>query len=583
MWAATASVASDASSRGDHFHDPRHMGRNTHGAKHRLRKEAAAAEAAAAAEVPPVRRTQPGAAPRGDDDDDDDELDVDADELAAAQRDTVPADLDDISFAREQRRREKKDKRAQRRAAEEAAKEAARAQGLEPQVRVLPRCREKQPPCCHLCPLPCLLTRLPATRLRRTQPTPKEHRRLERQRQQAAREAAKEAKRKEWAERVAGGDAAPAAVSAQAAPPAAATAGPVADSNTAGEAAVSLSQTVFVCGLPWNCTATDIASVFQPHGAVAEVERLVVSSTGEFDGMAMVRLADEPSFHACLALNGLPLDDSVDPPVVLSVKRAKSKAATDALQTRTSEAAAMLPSVPHGAPPVSRKQHTAPLEVDAQSRVVYVGNLSFEVDEEVLRSAFPELGIETITWGCADPADPATFKGYAHVCFTTHDHAAAATRSNGADLLGRPMRIAFEVPRRKPRTQAEHDAAAAAVSAARPEGATRAYVTGLPYDAEPAAAEAALTAALPGIQRVKLGFDATSGAFRGYAHLEFGTTAELDAAVGAVSTVVLGRKVTITYAKEKAMPPRGPGVSRKKGALPPRETAARGDNKRQRK
>jgi RNA recognition motif-containing protein len=221
--------------------------------------------------------------------------------------------------------------------------------------------------------------------------------------------------------------------------------------------------------------------------------------------------------------------------------------------------------------------------VDAQSRVVYVGNLSFEVDEEVLRGAFPELGIETITWGCADPADPATFKGYAHVCFTTHDHAAAATRSNGADLLGRPMRIAFEVPRRRPRTQAEDDAAAAAASAARPEGATRAYVTGLPYDAEPAAAEAALTAALPGIQRVKLGFDATSGAFRGYAHLEFGTTGELDAAVGAARTVVLGRQVTITYAKEKAMPPRGPGVSRKKGALPPRETATRGDNKRQRR
>ena len=347
---------------------------------------------------------------------------------------------------------------------------------------------------------------------------------------------------------------------------------------------MSLAQTVFVSGLPWGCSAADIASVFQPHGAVAEVERLVVSSSGEFDGMALVRLADEASFHACLALNGLPLDDSADPPAVLAVKRAKSKAATDAMQMRTQEAkAAAQPGVPGQPPeatPASRKQHTSALEVDAQSRVVYVGNLSFEVDDDALRSAFPDLGMEAVTWGCSDPTDPATFKGYAHVCFTTHEHAAAATRSNGVDLLGRPMRIAFEVPRRKPRTQAEDDAAAAAASAARPEGATRAYVTGLPYDADPAVCGAALTAALPGVQRVKLGFDAASGEFRGYAHLQFGTTGELDAAVGARSTTVLGRPVKITYAKEKAI--QGltrPGATRKRGALPPRG----GNDKRQRK
>jgi hypothetical protein len=136
---ASASVARlEAASAEPHFRVSRHMGRNTHGAKHRLRKEAAAAAAAEAEAVAPpaavVRRTQPGGTPVGGDDDDE-ELDVDADELAAAQRDTVPADLDDIAFAREQRRKEKKDKRAQRRAAEEAAKEAARAQGLEPEVR----------------------------------------------------------------------------------------------------------------------------------------------------------------------------------------------------------------------------------------------------------------------------------------------------------------------------------------------------------------------------------------------------------------------------------------------------------------
>ena len=103
------------------------MGRNTHGAKHRLRKEAAAVAAAAAETVAPpaaaVRRSQRGAAPRDDEDDDnDDEPGVDAAALAEAQRDGgLPADLDDIAWAREERRKAKKEKRAQRRAAEEAA------------------------------------------------------------------------------------------------------------------------------------------------------------------------------------------------------------------------------------------------------------------------------------------------------------------------------------------------------------------------------------------------------------------------------------------------------------------------------
>lgn len=144
------------------------MGRNTHGAKHRLRKEAAAVAAAAAETVAPpeaaVRRSQRGAAPRDDEDDDnDDEPGVDAAALAEAQRDGgLPADLDDIAWAREERRKAKKEKRAQRRAAEEAAKEAARAQGLEPQVRARSWCRE-QPPRRSSPPLTCPLTCVSAT------------------------------------------------------------------------------------------------------------------------------------------------------------------------------------------------------------------------------------------------------------------------------------------------------------------------------------------------------------------------------------------------------------------------------------
>ena len=72
-----------------------------------------------------------------------------------------------------------------------------------------------------------------------------------------------------------------------------------------------------------------------------------------------------PGFHAALALNGVEMEDRV-----LTVKRAKAKQAAD------------------GAASKKAAPQVAPLPLDASSRVVYVGNLPWDVDEEVLASTF---------------------------------------------------------------------------------------------------------------------------------------------------------------------------------------------------
>jgi RNA recognition motif-containing protein len=157
---------------------------------------------------------------------------------------------------------------------------------------------------------------------------------------------------------------------------------------------------------------------------------------------------------------------------------------------------------------------------------------------------------------------------------------------NGAQLLGRPMRVAPEVKRVVPRAAGDAGdaasdgvaAAAAAPAAAslRPEGATRAYVTGLAYDADMPALEAALREAFAacgekGVTRVKLGCDRNTSAFRGYAHLDFADTASLDAAVARSGALVLGRVVRVTHAQEKARPAAAVGVAAF-GAAPKRVT-----------
>ena len=144
------------------------------------------------------------------------------------------------------------------------------------------------------------------------------------------------------------------------------------------------------------------------------------------------------------------------------------------------------------------------------------------------------------------------------MAFATAEDAAAAQQRNGADVLGRPMRVAPEVKRLVPRGAAAAGAVAPE-AAAPPAGgiasASRAYVTGLPYDAEPAAVEAALRAAFAGCgagpQRVRLGLDRDSGAFRGYAHVDFADAAAMDAALALSGTVVCGRAARVTRAVDK--------------------------------
>ena len=511
------------------------MGRNTHGAKHR---KVSVPEPAAA----PEPDTAAAAAAGEDDDAEDPSLVAEA----QAQADAGPADALDIEATRNARRAAKKGKREARRAAEAAAKAAAASRGEPPLL------------------------------------TPKEARRAARAAAIAATAAAKAAKAAAWAA------AQPPPAAPAPAPVAAATAlplPPAVDSNAAAvgdgaslaEPAAPAPQPadakpkpllVFAGGLPFSHTPDDITSLFAVHEvAVSKVEQLTFSDSGRFRGMATLTLADDASFHKSLALNGLTLEAGT----TLTVKRAKPRSASGGAADGEGD--------PGAAAGRKRKAATAasPLPLDEASPVVYCGNLSHEVDEASLAAAFPPACGEPlrITWGI-DP-ESGMFRGYAHVAFGSAEAAAAAVGAcDGAQLLGRPMRVAHEARRAVPRRGAATAEATAAegggvkgggegeqfvpagvASPVPPPGCLRAYVTGLSYSSEAASAETALRAAFPGAASVKLGFDKTSGAFRGFAHITFSTPAACAAAIDAASSdggvSVAGRRLRAEASIEKQL------------------------------
>ena len=86
-------------------------------------------------------------------------------------------------------------------------------------------------------------------------------------------------------------------------------------------------------------------------------------------------------------------------------------------------------------------------ELSEPSATIFVGNVSFEADEEMLSEAFSKYG--TIT-GVRLPTDPdsGSLKGYGYVEFASIEEATAALSAmKGYNLAGRPLRLDFSTPR----------------------------------------------------------------------------------------------------------------------------------------
>jgi len=84
---------------------------------------------------------------------------------------------------------------------------------------------------------------------------------------------------------------------------------------------------------------------------------------------------------------------------------------------------------------------------DVNNKKIYVGNLSWGVNDQVLRDAFAECG-EIASAQVAMDRMTGRSRGFAFVEYTTDEAAAAAVeRWNGQDLDGRPLRVNIAMPK----------------------------------------------------------------------------------------------------------------------------------------
>ena len=196
---------------------------------------------------------------------------------------------------------------------------------------------------------------------------------------------------------------------------------------------------------------------------------------------------------------------------------------------------------------------------ELRRRQVYVGGVPFYKTEEDIVAAFADEGHAVETIDCMTFPDSGRFRGIAIITFATREGAKAALAWNGEEWDGKFLTVKKYAPKSDDANfaGADADADAGAPKPPRPdvekvEGQRLAFVGNLSWDVT----EEALRVALVGceVKEVRMGVDKETGAFRGYAHVEFVADEDLEQAVSLSGAKLLGREMKVAYATARKAP-----------------------------
>ena len=202
------------------------------------------------------------------------------------------------------------------------------------------------------------------------------------------------------------------AVAAPKAPPAkkAAAAAPAAASPAA---AGGEGTGIFVKGLPFESTEEGVREAFEAYGTITSFDLPRFEDSGRLRGIARITFATAQEATAALELNG---SDFGGRSISVEVAR------------------------PVGARPAPGAFGDRP--PSEPSVTVFLGNLPFDADENMLREAFAECG-EIFSVRIATDRETGAPRGFGHIEFADLESSAKAVALAGTPLNGRPVRVDY--------------------------------------------------------------------------------------------------------------------------------------------
>lgn len=197
----------------------------------------------------------------------------------------------------------------------------------------------------------------------------------------------------------------------------------MANSNaaTADAEAEAPTKTVFVGRLSWNVDNDWLSQEFAECGEVVSARVQMDRNTGKSRGFGYVSFATTEAVEAALALTGKEIDGR---PINVDRSIEKDKSAV-----REKRANAFGDSA------------------SAPSSVLFVGNLSFDANEDMLWETFSEYG-EVKSVRMPTDRESGRPKGFGYVEFTDIEAAKKAiSGATGSEIAGRAIRLDYSQPR----------------------------------------------------------------------------------------------------------------------------------------
>jgi nucleolin len=171
-----------------------------------------------------------------------------------------------------------------------------------------------------------------------------------------------------------------------------------------------------VKGLPWSATEEEVTDFFKECGTITACE-LPLGDDGRASGTAFVTFDDEAG-----ATKALEHDNATFGERWLRIVMASEK-------------------------PAARSYAADPSTKPEGCNTIFIGNLSWNIEEESVREAFAECGaINTVRF--ATDRETGEFRGFGHVEFEDGEASIdAAMALAGTEICGRPVRVDYAAPR----------------------------------------------------------------------------------------------------------------------------------------
>merc|ERR1712225_10389 len=185
------------------------------------------------------------------------------------------------------------------------------------------------------------------------------------------------------------------------------------------------SKNLFVGNLSWNVDDDWLLREFEEFGEISGARVISDKATGRSKGFGYVEFTSSASAAAALKAKKGSMIDGREANVDFSTPRSD-------------------------APPRDRAQSRAQAYGDSQnppSDTLFLGNLSFDADENTVGEAFGEHGT-VINVRLPTDMETGNPKGFGYVTFSSIDDAKTAFEAmTGADIAGRPVRLDYATPK----------------------------------------------------------------------------------------------------------------------------------------